>query len=200
MHPPDPAGSHSVACPSSASSPLIHAPPHPTPPMNTCTCRQQKRSMYFICKFTWTLIHAPAHPTHGSSITSSPLAPQKRKRLASKPSGHNTCTFYNWPQFHQRRKAVDISPDSLSRTVLAIQSHHFLILVNCSYGMESRSQHSLSHTSKSSTKFYFMERLPRRRFMHEHPSVIINWKHWHRKLLYLPEVWNMCVMRWIPTE
>ena len=38
-------------------------PPHPTPPMNTCTCRQPKRSMYFICKFTWTLIHAPPHPT-----------------------------------------------------------------------------------------------------------------------------------------
>ena len=36
--------------------------PHPTPPMNTCTCRQPPRSMSFICKFTWMLIHAPTPP------------------------------------------------------------------------------------------------------------------------------------------
>ena len=42
---------------------LFHFPPHPTPPMNTCTCRQPQSSMPFISKFTWTLIHAPPHPT-----------------------------------------------------------------------------------------------------------------------------------------
>ena len=47
--------------------------PHPTPPMNTCTCRQPKRSMYFICKFTWTLIHAPPHPTpHPPNVNKTP--------------------------------------------------------------------------------------------------------------------------------
>ena len=43
--------------------PYYPTPPHPTPPMNTCTRRQPQRSMSFICKFTWTLIHAPPHPT-----------------------------------------------------------------------------------------------------------------------------------------
>ena len=42
-------------------------PPHPTSPMNTCTCRRPKRSLYFICKFTWTLIHAPPYPTPPTS-------------------------------------------------------------------------------------------------------------------------------------
>ena len=42
-------------------------PPHPTPPrpppMTTCPNWRLQRSIYFMCKFTWTLIHAPPHPT-----------------------------------------------------------------------------------------------------------------------------------------
>ena len=40
-------------------------PPYPTPPpppMNTCPNRQPQHSIYFMCKFTWTLIQAPPHP------------------------------------------------------------------------------------------------------------------------------------------
>ena len=30
--------------------------------MNTCPNRQPQHSIYFMCKFTWTLIQAPPHP------------------------------------------------------------------------------------------------------------------------------------------
>ena len=51
-----------VAWPMKERAMDVIVPPHPTPPMNTCTCPQPQRSMSFICKFTWTLIHAPPHP------------------------------------------------------------------------------------------------------------------------------------------
>ena len=35
-------------------------PPHPTPPVHTCTYRQPQTSMSSLRKFTWTLLHA--HP------------------------------------------------------------------------------------------------------------------------------------------
>ena len=41
---------------------LLHAPPHPTPPVHTCTYRQPQTRMSFLRKFTWTLLHAPPHP------------------------------------------------------------------------------------------------------------------------------------------
>ena len=41
---------------------LLHAPPHPTPPLHTCTYWQPQTRMSFLRKFTWTLLHAPPHP------------------------------------------------------------------------------------------------------------------------------------------
>ena len=71
--------SHRVACPSSASLHERSYMPHPTPPMNTCTCRQPQSSMSFISKFTWTLVHAPPHPTPLHPTPPQPTPPMSTK-------------------------------------------------------------------------------------------------------------------------
>ena len=92
--------SHREACPSSASSheQLIHAPPHPSPPVHIFTYRQPQRSIFFLRKFTWTLMHAPPHPTptqpfscvacHLQGTLTCPTPPQPLKCIEKVKENH----------------------------------------------------------------------------------------------------------------